>query len=148
MVSSKKKKKAERVRARARASEIFGRIQPKQSVPFAQPSPPHSSSSPPTMSSARRDSSPGRRAPPKGPRAEGDGPHFTSATWKARERERSRSRSPDRHPMGRYDSYNPRYRDSAEYREEVERRSKENYRPTYDDETSTRPSTKDLWRKY
>jgi hypothetical protein len=146
MVSSKKKK-AERVRARARASEIFGRIQPKQSVPFAQPSPPPSSS-PLTMSSARRDSSPGRRAPPKGPRAEGDGLHFTSATWKARERERSRSRSPDRHPSGRYDSYNPRYRDSTEYREEVERRSKENYRPRYDDETSTRPLTKDPWRKY
>jgi len=145
MVSSKKK--AERARARARASEIFGRIQPKRSVSFAQPSPPPSSS-PLTMSSARRDSSPVRRAPPKGPRAEGDGLHFTSATWKARERERSRSRSPDRHPLGRYDSYKPRERDPAEYREEVERRSKENYRPRYDDETSTRPIMKDPWRKY
>jgi hypothetical protein len=147
MVSSTKKKKAERVRARARASEIFGRIQPKQSVPFAQPSPPPTSF-PLTMSSARRDSSPVRRAPPKGPRAEGEGLHFTSATWKARERERSRSRSPDRHPLGYYDSYKPRDREVAEYREEVERRSKENYRPRYDDETSTRPLTKDPWRKY
>jgi hypothetical protein len=141
MVSSKKKK-AENRRARARASEIFGR-----SVPSAQ-----APSSSPTMSSSRREPSPPRRPypAPKGPRAE-EGYHFRgrdSSSDMRQYRERSRSRSPDRRPSTttRYDSYNPGYRDNSEYRAEVERRSKENYRPIYG--PTTRPLPKDTRRKY
>jgi hypothetical protein len=142
MVSSKKKK-AENRRARARASEIFGRTLPSPQAP----------SSSPTMSSSRREPSPPRRpySAPKGPRAE-EGYHFKgrdSSSDVRQHRDRSRSRSPGRRPsiITRYDSYNPGRRDNSEYRAEVERRSKENYRPIYDDPTA-RPLPKDTRRKY
>jgi hypothetical protein len=151
MVSSKKKK-AEKRRARALASEIFSRSLPSPAQPL--------SSSSPTMSSHRRDPSPRRgypRSPPRGPRAEGEGYQFTPSTWKPRDsssdvrqhraRSRSRSRSPARRSSTRPDSYNPSYQQSSEYRDEVERRSKENYRPIYDD-TPTRQFAKDTRRKY